>query len=495
MDTSPVANPFDQFDTASANPFDQFGPSVQDQALHQQRLASAEAALANQAPPEPDAVTRYSSAAFRPIAQGVAAMPLAAMDAGVILRNLGERAVNAIRTPRLGELVSGKKPADQYVLPSEMFRQSLDANTLAPDSKVGKVAEGISSMVVGAALPGPELAKRPEPIPTVRQQTLSASQKEGYVVPPSTTNPSMVNKLLEGTAGKLTTAQQASGMNQATTNRLAAESLGLGPDAQITRDVLNNLRQEAGNAYRAVKEVGTITPDEQFALQLERIAAKYRGAARSFPDLASSPVEDAIKAVSQPSFEADSAVDAISILRDKAATAGKQGDKGLASAYRSIANALEGAIERHIQSDPENAGLLTKFRSARELIAKTYSVEKALNSETGNVSAVKLAQQLGRGAPLSGGLRKAASFGAAFPKAARSFEESMPGVSPLDAYGAGGLAAITGNPTPLLYPFGRMGTRNFLLSPAGQRLATQGPQRSLPPEVVNALAAGYVSAQ
>lgn len=427
-----------------------------------------------------------ASSIIRPIVKGVAGLPLMAMDAGVAARNVGGNAVNA---------VLGRPATPDYTLPSEMFNQSIDRVTRAPTSTAGKVSEGISSMVVGAALPGPSMKKRPEAIPTVRQQTLAASQKEGYVVPPSTTNPSMVNRLLEGTAGKLTTAQQASGMNQSTTNRLAAESLGLGEDAQITRDVLNNIRQEAGGAYKAVKAVGTVTADDQFTVQLGRIAEKYRGAAKSFPDLANSPIEDAIKAVSQPSFEADSAIDAISVLRDKAATAGRQGDKGLATAYRSISGALESAIERHIQKSPDNAGMLAKFRSAREMIAKTYSVEKALNSETGNVSATKLAQQLARGAPLSGGLKKAARFGAAFPKAARSFEESMPGVSPLDAYGAGGLAAITGNPTPLLYPFGRMGIRNFLLSPSGQKLAAQGSSRQLPPEVINALAAGYVSAK
>jgi hypothetical protein len=468
-----MAGPWEKFSTG---PWQKYAAvDVQDRELHEQRLASAESALAGQQAPKPGAVTEYSSALFRPIAKGVTALPLMAMDAGVGARNL----------------VSG----GNYELPSATFNRALDANTLAPQSAVGKIAEGASSMVVGAALPTPSVPAAKAKAPTLRDQALIAGQKEGYVVPPTTTNPSMVNKVLEGTAGKLTTAQQASAQNQAVTNKLIARAFGLPDDAQITRSTLDGIRKQAGKAYDAIRSIGTVTADARFSRDLAGISAKYKGAAKSFPGLANSAIDDAIASVSKSQFEADSAVDAIAILRDKASVAGKQGDKGLATAYRSVANAVEGAVERFAANKQGNAGAVTRFRQARETIAKVYSVGKAINPATGDISATKLAQQLQREAPLSGEIKKVAEFASAFPKAARSFSESFPGVSPLDAYGAGGLAAVTGNPTPLLYPFGRMGIRNFLLSPAGQKLALSRGPASVSPRAVNTLAAGIESAR
>lgn len=470
-----MAGPWEKY-SADTGPWQKYRPSdIQDRELHEQRLASAEAALAGQQAPKPDVVTEYSSALMRPIAKGIAALPLMAMDAGVGARNV----------------ISG----GNYELPSTTFNKALDANTLAPQSAIGKVAEGASSMVVGAALPAPKMPAAAPKVPTLRDQALIAGQKEGYVVPPSTTNPSMVNKVLEGTAGKLTTAQQASAQNQAVTNKLIARAFGLPDDAQITRSTLDGIRRQAGKAYDAIRAIGTVTPDARFSRELSGISGKYKGAAQSFPGLANSAIDDAITAVSKPQFEADAAVDAIAILRDKASVAGKQGDKGLATAYRSIANSIEGAVERFAANNSGNAGVVSQFRKARETIAKVYTVSKAINPATGDISATKLAQQFMKDAPLSGEIKKVAEFATAFPKAARSFSESFPGVSPLDAYGAGGLAAVTGNPTPLLYPFGRMGIRNFLLSPAGQKLALSRGPAAVSPRSVNALAAGFESAR
>jgi hypothetical protein len=115
-------------------------------------------------------------------------------------------------------------------------------------------------------------------------------------------------------------------------------------------------------------------------------------------------------------------------------------------------------------------------------------VQKALNATTGNVSATKLGQQLGRGKPLSGELKQAGQFAQAFPKAAREFNESLPGVSPLDFYATGGAAAVTNQPWYLLYPFVRQGVRNALLSPTGQKLAVPGQGGPIDPRIAAGLA-------
>jgi hypothetical protein len=100
------------------------------------------------------------------------------------------------------------------------------------------------------------------------------------------------------------------------------------------------------------------------------------------------------------------------------------------------------------------------------MIAKTYSVEKAMNVTTGNVDAVKLGQQLAKGKPLSGGIRDVAAFGQQFPKAAQTVERmgSLPQSSPLDWAASGVASAATANPAMMAGLLVRPAARNAALS-------------------------------
>ena len=59
-------------------------------------------------------------------------------------------------------------------------------------------------------------------------------------------------------------------------------------------------------------------------------------------------------------------------------------------------------------------------------------MQKALNEQTGNVSAQQLAKDLAKGRPLSGDLLTVAQMGQAFPKATQALKEAPKAVSPLD---------------------------------------------------------------
>lgn len=307
-----------------------------------------------------------------------------------------------------------------------------------------------------------------------RQGAIVAAKDAGYVIPPTSANPSMTNRLIEGLAGKLTTAQQASGKNQEVTNRLIRQALNLPDDVPLNVDTLKLIRANAGQAYGAIRGAGNIMADAKYLKSLDDIVAKYQGAAKAFPGLANNEVDDLVNSVRQQAFDSDSAVSAIQILREKADDAFAKGNKSFGKAAKSAADSMEELVERNLAASGR-ADLLTAFREARQTIAKTYTVEKALNSQTGNVNALKLAQQLAKGKPLSGEIKKAAEFGGAFPKAAQEIKDSMPGVSPLDFYGAGGLAAATQNPLAMLAVGARPAARSLLLSPLYQgRALTPG---------------------
>ena len=107
---------------------------------------------------------------------------------------------------------------------------------------------------------------------------------------------------------------------------------------------------------------------------------------------------------------------------------------------------------------------------------QTYTIEKALNRETGAVDANKLAGQLAKGKPLSGGLEDAARFAARFPKANQTVERmgSLPQTSPLD-WGLGSLGTVaTGNPAMLAGALARPAARGYALSNFAQNRLVQG---------------------
>lgn len=301
------------------------------------------------------------------------------------------------------------------------------------------------------------------------RDAIAASARDmGLSVPPSQTNPGILNGALEGFSGKIATGQKSSINNQPTINSRVAVDLGLAADQPISRATLNSLRNDAAQqGYAPVRGAGQITPTPAYDAALDQIVAPYVNAAKGFPNAAPSPIINTIEGLRSPSFDASSAVDMTRSLRDQASSAFASGDKVTGKSLAAASKALEDAIETHLSGlGQPGADMLNNFRSARAQIAKSYSVEKALNDATGNVNAVNLGQQLKKGAPLTGDLKTIAQVGQAFPTAVKEVTSSMPGVSPLDffsaahiipALGHGILGAMTGGASLAARPLVRAG--------------------------------------
>ncbi len=308
-----------------------------------------------------------------------------------------------------------------------------------------------------------------------KDATTQAGQQLGYVVPPTHANPTMLNQMLEGAAGKLTTGQLAASKNQSITDAVAKRALGIADDQPLSLGAVEAVRKQAGQAYEALKSLpGKFATDAQYADDLALISQRNGILAQEFPELATKNVDEIVASFSKPEFSPAGTVEAIKKLRADARTMFKSDDpakKAAASAYRSIADAMEGVIERNLANSGDDA-LLTSFRSARELIAKAHTVEDALNEGTGHVIARKLGSQLAAGKPLSGELKQAAKFAQAYPKATQEVSSSMPGWSPLDLYGGGGLSIASSSPLPMLFPAARAAARHGILSAPYQAAMT-----------------------
>lgn len=392
--------------------------------------------------------------------------------------------INAIRT-------GGMQAGTGGVVANTAARTAGGATTGLAAAGLVNPDDALTGAMIGGAMPGAvqlagkaggaagSLFRGPQQAPDV-SQAIQAARQSGYVIPPSQANATLANRLLEGLSGKITTAQNASARNQAVTNRLAAQSVGLPVDVPITPQALKGVRDAAGQAYDAVAQSGTVRPTPAYNAALDQIVKPHLVAYAGFPNATPSPVVKLVDSLRSDVFDAASAVAKIKELRSAADDAFRTGNTDVARASKSAAKALEDAIETHLQSigSPD---LLQNFRDARQLIAKTYSVEKALNPTTGTVDARKLGAQIKKGKPLSGDLQSAGAFANRFPKASQPVEGmgSLPQTSPLDWAMGGGLAMGTGNPLMLAGMAARPAARAAVLSPLVQNRLVQQPSPGL----------------
>ncbi len=347
------------------------------------------------------------------------------------------------------------------------------AGGLAGASQVGLVdpENALVGGAIGAAAPiavrgavalGSSLAGAP--LSAQRQAAVQSAREAGLVA---------LNSAVEGLSGKIKTAQAASFKNQPVINDLAATDLGLPKGTQITKPILQDIRKEAGQAYGALKNTGTVTADATYSKVLDDAASKYKGVSADFPGLGKSDVIDLVDAMRKDKFTASGAVDAVAVLREKANDAFAQRNTAFGKAAKSIADGIEELLGRHLEATNQDPALIQAFQEARTKIAKSYSVERALNEADGNVSAKALGKQLAKGKPLSGNLETIAKAGQAFPEATQALTRNPGAVSPLDWFNgvlqaknslAAGAAALAVRPL----------ARGAILSGPGQNFAAKG---------------------
>jgi hypothetical protein len=365
------------------------------------------------------------------------------------------------------------------------------AADLALRAGAGAVVGGLSSgmvdpssagkgAMIGAALPvGVKIAgdvgsaiyrglSGPAQTPEV-EAAIRAARDAGYVIPPTQANPSLPNRLLEGVSGKISTAQNASARNQSVTNNLIKNEIGLPPDAPLTLENLDAVRAQAGQTYGVISKLGKLNASG--ADLPKSIDVISRRDPMTMSNTTTVDAGEVVRAWKQANSDANAYYRAYA--RDA-------NPETLAKAKSALSDAkqIDGFLEKQLSAAGQD-DLLQSLKNARVLIAKTYSVEKALNPITGNVDARKLAGDLKKGKILSGGLLQAGEFAGRFPKAAQMPEGmgSLPQVSPLDwAVGATGAAA--GNPAMAAAMLTRPLTRAATLSPFVQNrlipVANQG---------------------
>lgn len=390
----------------------------------------------------------------------VAGIPLMAGDFGVALGNLGNRMVGN----------------SDMELPSDSWRRGLTMlGVPEPQNTPEKVSDFLSTSIMGAALPAPNVVEDLVPknfVPTSQlknAQAFTNAHEAGYIVPPATVQPTFKNRMLESIGGKTAMQQDARMANTPVTEALSNRAFGL-PETMgpVSAEDLATVRQGASPAYEALKGLGTVKADKTYLEALAQIGAKQAGASRTFGGpFSESAVKPYLEALAKDEIPAADAVDATKILRGLADKHFAGGDKSTGNAFKQASNALESLLERRGKETGQD-GLVDAFQAARKTIAQTYSAEKAVNDAAGTFSPKVLAAQLKRKVPLEGDLRTIGEFGARFPKISEPLLESPTRYT--DAAVPAGLALLSGSPAPLAIPLTREAVRAYLLSPQYQRM-------------------------
>jgi len=260
-----------------------------------------------------------------------------------------------------------------------------------------------------------------------RDATLRNAHDAGYRVDPSTINPTILNKVLTGVGGKASTQQILSAHNQEITNTLAKKSLGLPQDIALSDKVLNEYRDSVAQPYR---EVANLPKKE--SISASRIIGET-----GKPLIAAKKGFDPRQALEKLKQARSDSKDQWNYYNRSAKPSAKVKAMALDEKVTKLENKLESYAKKNGSED-----LLQRLKDSRIKIAKSYTIQKALNDATGNVSSAALA----RAPYLTGDLKSAADFAKAYPKFNQRPEAigAMPGISPLDFTSAelmGGMGA------------------------------------------------------
>jgi hypothetical protein len=404
--------------------------------------------------------------------------PLALVGQGVsyLSKNIGDRV---------------KDPEGDYPIASEM----------AGDFITEAIPQALS---IAGTVAGSRVPARQAKLSTLKAQnaakdaTAKAAADLGIKFDPSTRNSSLATRTMEFASGRPELNTLLSANNADKVNAVGRRHLGLADDASLDPHTFTTLRQDASKAHEALRGEGKIAIDSKLFDDLDALESKWTTANKSFPktknpakatldelryaDDAGTPLTHA---------DADGIVSKIADLRDKADAAyADPTTKHLGKVYKGAANALENQLERGLtdklnKMNPASMQWahffdekVANFRKAREDIAKSYSVQSAMDGS--DLSAVKLAGQLAKGKPLTGELKTIAETGKYFPNAVRVVSKSNASPVSFGDIRAGGIGASLGAGLTALNPFvgvpviagsmvARPALRHFQASKFGQK--------------------------
>ena len=333
-----------------------------------------------------------------------------------------------------GAIVGGLQPTENGTVSEHAGNALLGGATAEAGTRV---LNGVGTALVNSAA-GKAVAKA---VNATKDASLKAAQDAGFSIPRSLYNPTFLSNRLESFGGKAAVKQQAVDENQGLVNNLTRQALNLPANTPLSSEAVNAVRTKAYEPYQQVAGLST-------------------GAANALEDLKQN--------------RADANAWFKSYNRSANPT-----DLAKAKDFQQTADIADQVLNDYAKqaNRPE---LIGQLNDARKMIAKTYTVERAMNKGSGDIDSSVLASLFNKGKPLSDGLDQVGRFASTFSQVApKAKGNSGAGISALDAATAAVLAGVgagsTGSPEGLA-----AGAIPLLLRPAARNIALSNMLKSAP---------------
>jgi len=304
----------------------------------------------------------------------------------------------------------------------------------------------VGSMAPTAAISGYNAARAPalareQAQNAIRDKTLKEAQDLGLKTIPSQVNPGPLTSTMETIAGKAAVKQQLTKDNAAEITAIARRDIGMPGPAEAPID-LKDLHKYRDSLMTPYSDLAGVSSNAQYFLR------EYR---------------DANQKATQYWKEYEVQKTVASLEKSKAF------------------QAKAAAMEQRLQAEAIKAGkpdLVPQMKEAKQAIAKTWDVERALNLGDGSVDAKALARAYDHGAPLSGGLETIAKFagpgGPGRQVTGEAAATPSPGVNNLKFYASPAMGAMgygAGGPAV----GAAMAAAPFVVPPTARSIVTSGP--------------------
>lgn len=331
---------------------------------------------------------------------------------------------------------------------------------------LGGVAVGGGTMAATNRATGATINSIAKQQNSIRDAGFAEARDAGIKIPISQSNPnSLIANATDIVLGGRPRMQQSAAIaNQSKATQAAARELGLDPASPISTANIKNVKDKAyADGYEPLENSGTVTVSPKFNDALDALQADALKAKKGFSSYDDGGLVKTIDSLRTKEFDSSSGVAMIRQLREDAGASYAKGDKKMGRALKGAAKAIEDEMEVHLESTGQGK-LLDNYRAARQQIAKAGTVEKALNTATGDVSAQQLARMLDKGAPLSGELLAIAKAAKLPGASLADTKYATTGASQLEGLAAMGGAVGTGNPLMLALPILRGAGRKIALT-------------------------------
>lgn len=318
----------------------------------------------------------------------------------------------------------------------------------AAGAGVNTLIQGIVPALLGSRVgpAGEALAKAPgeamrEQILNAHEDNVSARAKDaGYKLPPTYVNSSLKNQVVEGLGGTKALGLDLSKHNQPLSTTLARKDIGLSDKAPLSVPMLDAVRAEAGKAHQAIADLGQpFHATEAYLDAIKDLDAEVAVARMEAPDIfkKTEGIEKLQAGLPKSYMSPVTALELVKKLRHDADLFDR-GDHptperaALSKAHRRAASAVEDMMKQNLE-ETGHGQLFTDYTEARQLIAKTYDVQKALDPSTGQIDSAELGKLLDSG-KLTGGLKLIAETARKFPGATKNPQQVHGGrvITPFD---------------------------------------------------------------